>query len=125
MPHSLAMTAHRTAIAIVVNDEAMQWGGNRVHVVALVAFSASGRSSFQHVFDQFVEVFSDHRDVQAIMRASGSHGSFIEEARARHGHLTGVSAARAGRRRSVRPVRTPRRPGSRRRGVARAQGRRA
>ncbi|OUE24045.1 putative licABCH operon regulator [Clavibacter michiganensis] len=79
VPHSLAMTAHRTAIAIVVNDEAMQWGGNRVHVVALVAFSASGRSSFQHVFDQFVEVFSDHRDVQAIMRASGSHGSFIEE----------------------------------------------
>jgi lichenan operon transcriptional antiterminator len=79
VPHSLAMTAHRTAIAIVVNDEAMRWGGNRVHVVALVAFSASGRSSFQHVFDQFVEVFSDHRDVQAIMRASGSHGSFIEE----------------------------------------------
>jgi len=79
VPHSLAMTAHRTAIAIVVNDEAMQWGGNRVHVVALVAFSASGRSSFQHVFDQFVEVFSDHRDVQAIMRASGSHGSFVEE----------------------------------------------
>jgi lichenan operon transcriptional antiterminator len=79
VPHSLAMTAHRTAIAIVVNEEAMQWGGNRVHVVALVAFSASGRSSFQHVFDQFVEVFSDHRDVQAIMRASGSHGSFIEE----------------------------------------------
>jgi lichenan operon transcriptional antiterminator len=79
VPHSLAMTAHRTAIAIVVNDEAMQWGGNRVHVVALVAFSASGRTSFQHVFDQFVEVFSDHRDVQAIMRASGSHGSFIEE----------------------------------------------
>jgi lichenan operon transcriptional antiterminator len=79
VPHSLAMTAHRTAIAIVVNDEAMRWGGNRVHVVALVAFSASGRTSFQHVFDQFVEVFSDHRDVQAIMRASGSHGSFIEE----------------------------------------------
>ncbi|OUE10127.1 putative licABCH operon regulator [Clavibacter michiganensis] len=79
VPHSLAMTAHRTAIAIVVNDEAMQWGGNRVHVVALVAFSASGRTSFQHVFDQFVEVFSDHRDVQSIMRASGSHGSFIEE----------------------------------------------
>ncbi|MBF4631680.1 PTS sugar transporter subunit IIA [Clavibacter michiganensis subsp. phaseoli] len=79
VPHSLAMTAHRTAIAIVVNDEAMQWGGNRVHVVALVAFSASGRTSFQHVFDQFVEVFSDHRDVQAIMRASGSHGSFIQE----------------------------------------------
>ncbi|MBF4618330.1 PTS sugar transporter subunit IIA [Clavibacter sp. VKM Ac-2873] len=79
VPHSLDMTAHRTAIAIVVNDEAMQWGGNRVHVVALVAFSASGRTSFQHVFDQFVEVFSDHRDVQAIMRASGSHGSFIEE----------------------------------------------
>ncbi|WP_043668831.1 BglG family transcription antiterminator [Clavibacter michiganensis] len=79
VPHSLAMTANRTAIAIVVNDEAMRWGDNRVHVVALVAFSASGRTSFQHVFDQFVEVFSDHRDVQAIMRASGSHGSFIEE----------------------------------------------
>ena len=65
--------------AIVVNDEAMQWGGNRVHVVALVAFSASGRTSFQHVFDQFVEVFSDRLEVQRLIKRSADFASFIDE----------------------------------------------
>jgi lichenan operon transcriptional antiterminator len=73
------MTANRTSIAIVVNDSAMTWGENRVNVIAFIAFAATGRTTFQEVFDQFVEVFSDREDVQRIIKKAVDFPSFIEE----------------------------------------------
>jgi len=79
VPHSMSMTANQTSIAVVVNDSPMPWGENRVNVVAMVAFSREGRSSFQTVFDQFVEVFSDRADVQRLVKRSVDFSSFIDE----------------------------------------------
>jgi lichenan operon transcriptional antiterminator len=79
VPHAMAMSATRTAIAIVVNETPMAWGENRVNVIALFAFSASGRRAFQTVFDQLVEVFSDRDDVQRIVRRATDFASFIDE----------------------------------------------
>ncbi|SEM89962.1 BglG family transcription antiterminator [Cryobacterium luteum] len=79
VPHAMEMTALRTSIAIVLNDVPMDWGENRVTVVAMIAFSAAGRSSFQVVFDQFVEVFADRKDVQRLVHRSPDFASFIDE----------------------------------------------
>lgn len=79
VPHAMAMTAKQTSIAIVVNDSPMDWGENRVTVVALIAFSAAGRASFQSVFDQFVEVFAERADVQRLIKRSTDFPSFIDE----------------------------------------------
>ncbi len=79
VPHAMVMSASRTSIAIAVNETTMDWGENRVNVIALIAFSASGRASFQTVFDQFVEVFSDRADVLKLIKRSGDFGGFIEE----------------------------------------------
>jgi lichenan operon transcriptional antiterminator len=79
VPHALEMSAARTSIGIAINDSPLPWGGSRVHVVALIAFSESGRASFQRVFDQFVEVFSAPDDVRRILRNSPDFASFIEE----------------------------------------------
>lgn len=79
VPHAMAMTARRTAICIVVNDTPMDWGENRVNVIALIAFSASGRTTFQTIFDQFVSVFSNRDDVQRLIRRAVDFPSFIEE----------------------------------------------
>ncbi|MEY2848335.1 MAG: hypothetical protein RI885_1000 [Actinomycetota bacterium] len=79
VPHALAMTATRTAICIVVNESPMDWGGARVNVIALIAFSASDRTTFQAIFDQFVSVFADRDDVQRIIRNAVDFPSFIEE----------------------------------------------
>jgi lichenan operon transcriptional antiterminator len=79
VPHAMAMTAKQTSIAIVLNDSPMDWGDNRVTVVALIAFSAAGRASFQAVFDQFVEVFAERTDVQRLIRRSTDFASFIDE----------------------------------------------
>lgn len=79
VPHAMAMTAKSTSIAIAVNESSMPWGENRVNVVAFIAFSASERASFQRVFDQFVEVFSEREDVQRIVKKSVDFAAFIDE----------------------------------------------
>jgi lichenan operon transcriptional antiterminator len=57
----------------------MRWGENRVNVIALIAFSSSGRSSFQTVFDQFVDVFADRAEVLELIKRSADFSGFIEE----------------------------------------------
>jgi len=79
VPHAMSMSATQTSIAIVINDTPMAWGDNRVNVVALIAFSAAGRSTFQAVFDQFVEVFADRVEVQRLIKRSVDFASFIDE----------------------------------------------
>jgi lichenan operon transcriptional antiterminator len=79
VPHALTMSAKRTAIAIALFENPIPWGDNTVQVVALVAFSAKDRASFQTVFEQFVEVFSDRTDVQRLLRASHDFPSYIDE----------------------------------------------
>jgi lichenan operon transcriptional antiterminator len=78
VPHAMAMTARRTAIALAVNDEPISWGDGRVNVVALIAFSSDGRAAFQTVFEQFVEVFSDRAGVQALLQDAADFPAFIE-----------------------------------------------
>jgi len=78
VPHSLTMSARRTAIAVALNETPMPWGEGRVNVIALIAFSAEGRAGFQTVFEQFVEVFSDNADVLRLLRSTTDFGSFIE-----------------------------------------------
>jgi lichenan operon transcriptional antiterminator len=79
VPHAMTMSAKRTAMAIVVNDTAMDWGDARVNVIAFIAFDAAGRGSFQTVFDQFVEVFSDREAVLQLIRRSDTFAAFIDE----------------------------------------------
>ncbi|EAR25677.1 transcription antiterminator, BglG family protein [marine actinobacterium PHSC20C1] len=79
VPHAMTMSAHRTAISIVINETPMQWGENRVNVIALIAFSAAGRTTFQTVFDQFVTVFSDRDYVQQLVRKAVDFPTFIDE----------------------------------------------
>jgi lichenan operon transcriptional antiterminator len=79
VPHAMSMSASRTSIAIAVNESAMPWGENRVNVIALIAFSSSGRASFQTVFDQFVEVFADRTEVLELIKRSTGFTEFIEQ----------------------------------------------
>lgn len=79
VPHSMAMNARRTAIAVAVFGSPVPWGDGLVSVVALVAFSDEGRTAFQTVFEQFVEVFSDRADVQRLLQGSADFASFIEQ----------------------------------------------
>lgn len=79
VPHAMTMSASRTAIAVAVNEQAIEWGSDRVHVVALVAFSESDRAAFQTVFEQFVDVFADPENARRITRRARDLPSFLTE----------------------------------------------
>ncbi len=79
VPHALAMTARRTVIAVALFSEPIRWGDGDVSVVAFTAFSESGRSAFQTVFEQLVGVFSDRAAVQRLVRDARDYASFVDE----------------------------------------------
>ncbi|WP_295011688.1 transcription antiterminator [uncultured Microbacterium sp.] len=79
VPHALQMTARRTAIAIGVAAGSVGWGGGRVQVVALAAFSEQDRDAFQTVFEQLVEVFGEADSVQRILRRGETFSGFLDE----------------------------------------------
>jgi len=79
VPHAIGMTATRTVIAVGIADKSIAWGDARVQVVAMVAFSEADREAFQTVFEQLVEVFSEHDSVQRIVRRGTDFSSFLDE----------------------------------------------
>ena len=79
VPHAIGMTASRTVIAVGIADPSMAWGDSRVQVVAMVAFSEADREAFQTVFEQLVEVFSEHDSVARMVRRAGDFSSFLDE----------------------------------------------
>lgn len=79
VPHALSMTATRTAIAVGMAGRPIPWGESRVQVVVMVAFSESDRAAFQTVFEQLVEVFSEHDSVQRLVRSGTDLPAFLDE----------------------------------------------
>lgn len=79
VPHALTMTATRTAIAVGINEHGIDWDGDRVHVVAFVAFSESDRPAFQTVFEQLVDVFADPANARRITRRAADLPTFLTE----------------------------------------------
>ena len=79
VPHALSMTATRTAIAVGLAGRPIPWGESRVQVVVMVAFSESDRAAFQTVFEQLVEVFSEHDSVQRLVHSGTDMPSFLDE----------------------------------------------
>lgn len=79
MPHAMEMTAEHTTIALVLNSTSMPWGDARVEVIAFIAFSESGRASFQEVFDQLVEVFADRDNIRGLVTRATDVPSLVAE----------------------------------------------
>lgn len=78
VPHAMSMTAERPTIALAVNETATPWGDQRVHVVAFIAFAASGRDEFQTVFEQFVDVFSSRSNMAEVIKNASTFEGFID-----------------------------------------------
>ena len=78
VPHAMSMTAERPTIALAVNETATPWGDQQVHVVAFIAFAASGRDEFQTVFEQFVDVFSSRSNMAEVIKNASTFEGFID-----------------------------------------------
>ncbi len=77
IPHSLTMNAHRSAISVMVTEEAIQWGGSNVRLVVLFAVSPNSGRLFRNVLDGAIRVLTDPVNVTTLIAAAGSHAEFV------------------------------------------------
>jgi lichenan operon transcriptional antiterminator len=77
VPHSMTMDARRTAIAVCVSEEPVDWGGTDVRLVLLVAFNAEERRLFREVFDQVIVTVSEPARVRRLINAGSDYETFI------------------------------------------------
>jgi lichenan operon transcriptional antiterminator len=82
VPHAMTMNAQRSAIALVVNSTPMDWGGKRVSIIALIAFSPSDRSTFRPAFEEFTELLGSHATIARLVRNGTDYRAFLREMRA-------------------------------------------
>ncbi|MGO1975724.1 BglG family transcription antiterminator [Brachybacterium tyrofermentans] len=77
IPHSMIMGAHASSIAIHVPSEPIDWGGDPVSLVAMMAFSKDSREEFGELFESVIRVLSKPRNVELLAAHGGSYEEFI------------------------------------------------
>lgn len=70
IPHSMEMTASRTAIALCTAKEPVDWDGTPVRVIAMLCLSETSRETFGDVFDALIRALVDRSRVDRLAGAS-------------------------------------------------------
>ncbi|WP_103061870.1 BglG family transcription antiterminator [Actinomyces qiguomingii] len=76
IPHTIEMTAARTAIAVCLADRPIDWDGTPVTLVAMLCLSADSRDAFGDVFDAVIRALVDPAKV-ARLSAADSYDAFV------------------------------------------------
>lgn len=77
IPHTIEMTARRSAIAVCLMDEPVDWAGTPVRLVALLCLSETSRDAFGDVFDAFIRTLVSE-DKMARLAVASSYDDFIQ-----------------------------------------------
>lgn len=77
LPHPLDMDALRTAIAVSVHPEPLDWAGTPVRLVLMLAIHPEDKPVFRNIFDFVTEVLYDPRHM-AQVAASTSFDEFLD-----------------------------------------------
>ncbi|RAX24099.1 hypothetical protein DRB06_01520 [Actinomyces sp. Z5] len=76
IPHTIEMTAARTAIAVCLADRPVDWDGTPVKLIAMLCLSADSRDAFGDVFDAVIKALVDPAKV-ARLAAADSYDAFV------------------------------------------------
>ncbi len=77
IPHSMEIDALTSSIAVYVPDEPIDWGEDRVSLVAMMAFSKDTREHFGELFESLIRVLSKRPNVERLAAHGGSYEEFI------------------------------------------------
>jgi lichenan operon transcriptional antiterminator len=69
IPHSVKMNALRTGICIISNDKAVQWGEEKIQIIAMIAVHKQEGKLFTTVFESFINVLSEWDNVKELTKA--------------------------------------------------------
>lgn len=78
IPHSMEMTAHRSAIAVCVSETPIDWDGAPVTVVALLALAQDSRESFGEVYDSFIRTLVAPSKVSRLRAQGRDFDAFVQ-----------------------------------------------
>lgn len=81
IPHSVKMNALRTGICIILNDKAVQWGAEKVQIIAMIAVQKQEGKLFTNVFESFINVLSEWDNVKELTKADDYHSFMSKMAR--------------------------------------------
>jgi len=78
IPHPLEMTAKKTTISVIVNQEPTQWGDSCIHIIILYALSKNDLTQFYNIFDNLIELFSQAENAQLLINAK-NYDDFVNK----------------------------------------------
>lgn len=73
VPHSLKMDAKKSAIAVALLKNSIQWKESRVKLVVLLAINKEERKLFMNTFDLFIETISEVNHVKLLLQSNDYH----------------------------------------------------
>ena len=77
MPHPLEMSALKSAIAISIHPNAIDWNTSKVNIVFLLAINIVDRLFFKDIFDFVTDVISEDKKLRTLLDVK-TYDEFIE-----------------------------------------------
>lgn len=78
IPHALEMNAKRTMAAVLLSEQGVSWGAERVHIVLMIAVCADDRRRFMEIYDTVVNSLCERRRVRKLL-SSNTLSDFLEK----------------------------------------------
>lgn len=76
MPHPVEMCAYKSAIAVSVHPNPIDWSGSRVNIVFMLAINPLERLFFADIFDFITEIISEEHKLKRLLDVQ-SYNEFI------------------------------------------------
>ncbi len=77
LPHPIDMCALSTAIAVSIHPSPIEWNGNKVHVVFMLAIHEEDRILFRDIFDLVTEILLNKKNFQSLLNTK-TYEDFIK-----------------------------------------------
>lgn len=76
IPHSMKMTAKKTGLNILINNQGIDWENTSVQLVIMMCFNTNERQVFNEVYDPLTQILSDNNNLAKILAAK-DYNDFI------------------------------------------------
>ena len=77
VPHSLNINANQSFLSVVINNEEMDWGENKVSVIVMIGTSRKDREAFKLIFDELIAVLYEPENIRELLKCR-TYKDFIE-----------------------------------------------
>ncbi|MEI5989406.1 hypothetical protein A5881_000894 [Enterococcus termitis] len=78
LPHAIEMSAEKTGISIILNDQPVKWGNHYVQVIIMIVINQDDMKKFRQLFDFMIDTFSNQEKLNKLLKVKDYEG-FINE----------------------------------------------